>query len=367
MLLNSLIAALIALLNGPKQVDGFGVFGYLPEWRYEGANFALLSSQLSHLILFSLEPDAVGGIAGMDRFPRADLISEAREQTRRFGTKLMVCVGGNGRSSGFSRISRHSKLRAKFVAALSILCSKFDLDGVDYNWEYPGYVMGKGYLADSEIEKDYAGLAKLGLETRSALGANATITMAYYPDVKQESLIAHHRLYQHFDMFHAMAYDAASGEGQIAGHSPFSLAHRSVTQFAAAGLRLAQLTVGLPFYGRHSMTGDWTTYEDIVQRHHPLPPGVDEVPTNNGSIHFNGVDMIRRKVTMALSEGAGGVMIWESGQDCRLVSVTHGSTTHARTCPGEGADRSLHAAIATAIHAHSDIELDVRVATDFEL
>eukprot|EP00913_Durusdinium_trenchii_P035489 g33212.t1 len=43
---------------------------------------------------------------------------------------------------------------------------KYDLDGVDYNWEYPGYRFGQGYLAESEVKADYEGLSKLVFETR---------------------------------------------------------------------------------------------------------------------------------------------------------------------------------------------------------
>ena len=38
------------------------------------------------------------------------------------------------------------------------------------------------------------------------------------------------------------------------------------------------------------------------------------------------------------------------GQDCRLEpEVTHGDTTHVRTCPGEGDDSSLLAAVQRAV------------------
>ena len=34
-------------------------------------------------------------------------------------------------------------------------------DGVDYNWEYPGYAFGSGYKAEAEVDADYAGLRAL--------------------------------------------------------------------------------------------------------------------------------------------------------------------------------------------------------------
>ena len=37
------------------------------------------------------------------------------------------------------------------------------------------------------------------------------------------------------------------------------------------------------------------------------------------------------------------------GQDCRLEPVTHGDTTHVRTCPGDGDGSSLLAAVQRAV------------------
>ncbi|CAK9108425.1 unnamed protein product [Durusdinium trenchii] len=73
---------------------------------------------------------------------------------------------------------------------------KYDLDGVDYNWKYPGYRFGQGYLAESEVKADYEGLSKLVFETRQMYvdkgWANKAITMAYYPDSRQEQLLRDH-------------------------------------------------------------------------------------------------------------------------------------------------------------------------------
>lgn len=340
----------------------FAVVGYLPEWRYEGANYDDLARYLSHLLLFSLEPNPDGSLGGLDRFPGDDILRDAREATRKAGTKLLVCFGGNGRSSGFSTVVRSSKKRARFVAALASFVAAKDLDGVDFNWEYPGYVMGRGYQADPEVQKDYKGLALLAKETRAALAPNASITLAYYPDSRQEASLARHGVAAHVDLFHAMSYDAGAADpgadthgdpDGARGHAPLELARRVLAQFSAAGLPAAQVTVGVPFYGRHSTTGDWTTYEDLVQRHDPLPAAANAVPApdGRGEIRFNGATLIAAKVVEAAAGGAGGVMIWESGQDCRQAPVARRGRVHARTCPGTGDAASLHAAVARAMSA----------------
>lgn len=317
------------------------VVAYLPEWRYEGANWDTISRHVTHLLLFSAEPSPKGEIVATDRLPRPALLQEAREAARRHGTLLMICFGGNGRSSGFSAMTRRSKRRRRFIDELVVLLDKLDLDGVDYNWEYPGYQFGRGYLPEDEVRKDYAGLSYLIRETKERFaqgGRTRAVTMAYYPDGRQEELLKKFSIDQHADLMHMMSYDQTPGH-----HSTPEFGRKAVDQGALL-LPPGKLTMGVPFYGRHSETGDWTTYEDLVQRH-PLAPDADSVPAPKGrraaTIGFNGVATIERKTAYALEKGLAGVMIWEVGQDCRLVPVTHGATTHVRTCPSDGASLLL--------------------------
>ena len=46
--------------GSPQLFDGFKV-AYLPEWRYEGANWETISEHTTHLLLFSLEMTSKGG------------------------------------------------------------------------------------------------------------------------------------------------------------------------------------------------------------------------------------------------------------------------------------------------------------------
>ena len=183
---------------------------------------------------------------------------------------------------------------------------------------------------------------------RRALGPKKALTLAYYPDAKQEAALAAGNFARDVDLMHAMSYDAPGAQ-----HAPRALADSVIANARAAGLPLHKVTVGLPFYGRAAKTGEWTTYEDLVQRHAPLAHGVDAVPAPGGggdTIGFNGIDTLVAKTRAALAAGAGGVMIWEAGQDCRTVAVTRGGATHGVTCPGGRAD-SLLAAVWDAVVA----------------
>jgi GH18 family chitinase len=91
------------------------VFGYLPEWRYEGANFDTICQHVTHLIFFSLEPTAAGGFSGLDRFPAAHILHAAHKASEMHGCKLILCFGGNGRSGGFGEMTRSKSTISKFV------------------------------------------------------------------------------------------------------------------------------------------------------------------------------------------------------------------------------------------------------------
>ena len=130
-----LIAALALASPDSSDASEFAVVAYLPEWRYEGANWEKISEHTTHLLLFSAEPAANGKIVAKDRLPRPELLAEARAAATRHGTKLLICFGGNGRSAGFSPMVRSRKARRRFVRELVELCDELGLDGVDYNWE----------------------------------------------------------------------------------------------------------------------------------------------------------------------------------------------------------------------------------------
>jgi len=237
-------------------------------------------------------------------------------------------------------MTRSPEYRKRFLNNLLKLIKEYGFHGVDYNWEYPGYHFGKGYLSQEEIEADYRGLGELMKETKAAFakrGKGHIVTFAYYPDGRQEELIKKHGLAEHASLMHMMSYDQTPGH-----HSTMDFGKKAVG-LGLTSLPSRQLTMGLPFYGRNP--NEWITYEDIVQKHHPLAPDVDLV---EGNLGFNGVTTIAEKTRHAIQQNLGGVMIWEVGQDCRIHAVKRGTKEHVATCP-KGEESSLLVAISRVI------------------
>ena len=342
-LLTLLLLSLGSTSAAEPTKNNFTVAAYLPEWRYEGANWVDISASVTQLILFSLEVQPTGRLSAHDRLPRKELMQQAREATRAAGCKLLICIGGNGRSAGFPLAVAKKERAQVFVDSLVALCDKYDLDGVDLNWEYPGYSFGRGYHAEDALQKDYKGLARLVRMLHAAFAPSGRIlTLAYYPDGKQEQLFLQHGIHKYATNLHMMSYD------QGGKHSTMDFADKVARQGAAV-LPPALLTLGVPFYGRQVEGGEgaWKSYEDLVQQHPELQQEgglIDEA----GGFYLNGRATIAAKVRLARTLGLGGVMIWEVGQDCRVTAITHGDKTHGVTCP-QGEKSSLLVALRDAV------------------
>ena len=184
------------------------------------------------------------------------------------------------RSGGFSVMVRNSKNRQQFLKNLVDLLDKYEFDGVDYNWEYPGYRMGRGYLEEKEIMKDYEGLAALVRETKLVFGdSGRVVSVAYYPDTRQvggegglsekilncncqRKLVINHLIFPQERLLHKLGVDgevdllyAMSYDQSGPNHSSRELAKQTIKQARDADLDTAKLCVGVPFYGRDNRGG----------------------------------------------------------------------------------------------------------------
>jgi GH18 family chitinase len=265
---------------------GFRITGYLPD--FAGANFDPAWVQgLTDLLIFSAEPRNDGSIdlSRVKNMPWAKL----RELKAKQGVRLILCLGGWGRSTHFASVAASEAKRNKLAADAAKLCLDEKLDGVDFDWEHP---------KDAREEAGYGALLEACRKAFAAHDLKLSVTIAAWQKLPRNAFAA-------VDTVQLMSYD---NRGR---HSTFEAAQTGVNALLWQGAPKQKIVLGMPFYGRNTANADQEmTYRQIVARYHPRPEA-DEIQ----SMYFNGPQTIRKKTTFALDSSLGGVMVWALGQD----------------------------------------------------
>lgn len=182
--------------------------------------------------------------------------------------KVLVSVGGWTWSGAFSDAALTKASRKVFVDSALTFVEKYNLDGLDIDWEYPGLV-GIGNKFRPEDKQNYTALLKelrqtfnraekrlhRHLYTSVATGAN--------PDFAEHTQLA--KVARQVDTVNLMSYDYYEPtDDKIAGHhaplfsNPADPKHisadASVKLYRKQGVPARKLVLGVPFYG-HA----WTT------------------------------------------------------------------------------------------------------------
>jgi GH18 family chitinase len=265
----------------------FIVAGYLPSYRFESFDFRR-ASMLTDVILFSLAPNADGSL-DLDNLP-PDALRSARRKLAGEDCRVLVTIGGWGKSTAFGKVTADERLRTRLVRNLAQLCDQEKLDGVDVDWEHP--------RDDKQREQLGQFLAELkkSLQPKKRL---VTIAAAPWEKLNSATIAA-------VDRVHLMAYDNGGR------HSTPEYAEDGIERMLKQGVPAEKLCLGIPFYGRpyEGEFGKGRMYSDIAARH-KLSPQADEVD----GIYFNGPATVAEKVALAEQRKLAGVMIWEIGQD----------------------------------------------------
>ena len=359
----------------------FVIAAYVPDYRYDGlrARRAWTTSRATDLMLFSAEPTASGGLSGVSKLvpewlldpagddavsaPFTAPLREEGESMRTFMrrrkharreqaaetvaarrsarvVRLLLTVGGAGRSSSFAPMARDPAARARFVGAVVDACEAHGLDGVDVDWE------------DRWSAADVANLGALLGELKIALAPlSALLTIALHPwqDIGSAGFAA-------VDRVHLMAYDAPPAASSDGRHTSVDLAKSMVdslrTQWErhgtagdAAALRLDKIVLGIPAYARpmpaavaagHFAAGEVVAYADVVARSvgSAAAGGSSAVEVGGGVFRgcaFDSVSAVLEKTRWAREQGLGGVFLWEAGMDTveRATSLLNAVATAA--------------------------------------
>jgi chitinase len=268
---------------------------------------------------------------------------------------VLVSVGGWLWSTNFSDVSLTSQSRRLFIQSVVDFLTRYDLDGLDIDWEYPGMV-GSGHPFRAEDKQNFTLLLKelrqrFDRETkRSHRKLYLTIAAGASDEYLAHTEMA--EVQRYVDTVNLMAYDyyEPSVDALTGHHAPlFTNAadpkkisgEASVMAFERAGVPAAKILLGLPFYGH--------MWEEVVEANHglfqagkPVPNGyapyslIAETMLGHGFtrywdpiasapylyspeqrifVSYEDPESVAAKCQYVLTQKLGGVMFWDYSGD----------------------------------------------------
>lgn len=271
------------------------------------------------------------------------------------GLTVLISVGGWSWSKHFSDVALTEKSRQAFIESAMEFIERYDLDGLDVDWEYPGQ-RGAGNRHRSEDKQNFTLLLK---ELRARFDQETARThRRLYLTIAAEAADAYLRntemnqVQKYVDTVNLMAYDYyMPGQERITGNfAPLFVspgdpkavsANKSVMAFERAGVPAAKIVLGIPFYGR--------AWKDVADRNHGLfQPGkaareadvpyrtITRTMLNHGYrrywdsaasvpylysrkqrafVSYEDAKSVKAKCGYARKQGLAGVMFWRYSDD----------------------------------------------------
>lgn len=279
--------------TGKRAVDkGVHIVGYIFSNRNLDAESDKLDfTKFTHLNVAFINPNEDGTFAPVTGL--RETVKRAHDQ----GVKVFSSFAG-GNPPQYLKTLLRDENRVNLVSALVNLTKTYNLDGIDVDLE--------GDFIDENYE-DFV------VELHTALKKeNKQITAAV---ATWNGQLITNRLLELYDLIHIMSYDQ-TGPWRKDNPGPHSTYEASVSDLTywneTRKVPLSKLTLGLPFYGYGfgpNISEDMT-FDQIVNTY-PASENVDLIVVpGKGTMYYNGIPTIQKKVKLVLDKKVGGVMIW---------------------------------------------------------
>jgi chitinase len=177
--------------------------------------------------------------------------------------KVLVSVGGWLWSGGFSDVALTPSSRATFIDSVAAFLTRYQLDGLDVDWEFPGQT-GAGHAFRPEDKQNYTLLLKElrarfdTMHKQSHRRLYLTTAVGATTDFLDHTQMG--EVQKYVDAVNLMGYDYYEPDAdKITGHhAPLFInpadpkgisVDRSVREYEQAGVPAAKIILGVPFYG----------------------------------------------------------------------------------------------------------------------
>ncbi|TIB00268.1 hypothetical protein E3P94_01840 [Wallemia ichthyophaga] len=281
----------------PMSASGFGtqatskkmIGAYYPDWQTN--RLPVNQIDWSHIDYISYAFGLIGSndyeielSSGTDS-TLTSLVEAAHSQTPT--RRVELSIGGWTGSGPFSDAVSTEANREKLATAMVEAQKKWNVDGIDIDWEYPG-LPGAG---NPHTGSDSANYLKFLKVLKPQLPSNVTLSAAtsVYPfagpdgtpldDVSGFGEVFDHILIMNYDIFNAAPAPGpnAALSDKCGSSKPGANAEDSIKAWNEAGIPLEKIYLGVPAYGYlHESSA-----KALVARQTPTVPGTDEGTITN--------------------------------------------------------------------------------------
>jgi chitinase len=369
------IGAIATLFSAPTFAaeEAYKVIGYYPSWAiYRTPSFKPHDIDLSlvtHVNYAFVKMDKEGNLQLVDPWADVEYRSNWNIEKPYWGNfreltdlkkqhpqlKTLFSVGGWTLSDNFSVVAENPATRKNFVQNAIDFAKKYHFDGIDIDWEYPGFVEHSGRPQDKE---NYTLLLKELYTAAKAQNPPLLVTIAAPAGPSNIANLEIGKIHQYLDWINLMTYDFhgpwGDSDNQVTNHNaPLyapAVGNPQLSVAAAVDLYLQQgvppkkLILGMPIYGRSfsNTEGLFTAYkgagvgttqeagmrffydikENLLPRYQygwdsnaQVPYLFD--PTSKEFVSYDDEASLRLKSKFIKQYGLGGAMVWELGMDTR--------------------------------------------------
>lgn len=293
--------------------------------------------------------------------------------------QIVISVGGWLWSGNFSDAAVTAESRARFVDSVIAFVEKYNIDGLDIDWEFPGEV-GAGNRFRPEDGRNFT-LLLTELRQRfnreqTRLGRHLILSIAAGANDDYLQNTPMRRIARLLDTVNLMAYDyyEPGDEGTTGNHAPLYTdpadprhisADRSVRHYEEAGVPAREIILGVPFYGHvwghvaatgHGLFQPGSPVPNAFARYHDIASSMIDQgftrywdassavpylynPEKQEFVSYEDPESLALKCAYLQRMHLGGIMFWEYNSDpsgALLDAIDHALYGKAANRAGAG-------------------------------
>lgn len=240
----------------------YHIVGYVAGWKTINPK-KIPVEKLTHInyAFANVENGLVDHIEGRAAKDSANFMILQQLKARNPDLKILVSIGGWTHSKGFSDAVLTEESRKKLTDSGIDFLLKYQLDGLDFDWEYPGYP-GDNNPYRPEDKENFVAMLKSFREALDSVGNSngkqylSTIASGGFRGYLEANDMA--EVQKYLDFINIMSYDFYTAGDDSTGHhanlfpngAKGRSAQTTVEEHLEFGVPAEKIVLGVPFYGR---------------------------------------------------------------------------------------------------------------------